>query len=443
MMNLPSILKTIQNLFQKGFADTKKLDAALSDLRQSSAMSTQELEKFCRLSNDLAKELGVSTEAILRQAAALSKLGITTAESAAQLTELGIRFAAISPGMDAGKATASLADIMQAYKISASDASDGILSKINEVGNRFQTSNAEIAEGLQKSSAAMAGAGETIETTIGLFAGGQEVIRDASEVGEAIRSIALRMQACDSETGMLSGDLADLAEQVAELTKTAGNRGGISLFADSSRTEPKDMLTLLGELSEIWSELDANSRTDLAGALFGAEHTQAGTAIIENFAQVGAAIDVMAESAGSADREFLAMTDSLNHKLNTASAAAAGIFENLFPKEELASAVDTANGFLGILDRLTEKLGPSGALGLGAGLFAGLKNVGGAKTYAPVCFENADHRMCSSGYRSFHAVECEIHRENTEQRQYAGTAYNDCVMAMYHYTPAAATQTGS
>ena len=81
MMNLPSILKTIQNLFQKGFADTKKLDAALSDLRQSSAMSTQELEKFCRLSNDLAKELGVSTEAILRQAAALSKLGITTAKA--------------------------------------------------------------------------------------------------------------------------------------------------------------------------------------------------------------------------------------------------------------------------------------------------------------------------------------------------------------------------
>ena len=443
MINLPSILKTIQNLFQKGFVDTRKLDAALSDLRLNTRMSAQELEKFYHLSNDLAKELGVSTEAILRQAAALSRLGVTTAESAAQLTELGIRFAAISPGMDAGKATAALADIMQAYKISASDASDGILSKINEVGNTFQTSNAEIAEGLQKSSAAMAAAGETIETTIGLFAGGQEIVQDAGEVGDAIRTIALRMQACDSETGMLSGDLAELAEQVARLTKTAGNRQGISLFTDSSRTESKDMRTLLGELSEIWSELDAKSQTDLTGALFGTDHTQAGAAIIENFAQVGAAIDVMAKSAGSANRELASMADSLNHKLNAASETAAGVFGNLFPKEDLASAVDAANGFLGIIDRLTEKLGPSGALGLGAGLFAGLKNVGGAKTYAPVCFKNADHRMCSSGYRSFHAVECAIHRENTKQRQYAGTAYNDCVMAMYHYTPAAATQAGS
>ncbi len=383
MMNL---LKTIQNLFQKGFSDTRKLDAALSDLRLSTAMSAQELEKFCQLSENLAKELGVSTEAILRQAAALSKLGITTAESAAQLTELGIRFAAISPGMDAEKATVALADIMQAYKISASDASDGILSKINEVGNTFQTSNAEIAEGLQKSSAAMAAAGETIETTIGLFAGGQEVIQDASKVGDAIRSIALRMQACDSETGLLSKDFADLADQVAKLTKTAGNRQGISLFTDSSWTQSKDMLTLLGELSEIWSELDAKSQSDLAGALFGTDHMQAGAAIIENFAQVGAAIDVMAKSAGSANREFVSMADSLNHKLNAASETATGIFANLFPKEDLASAAETANGFLGIIDRLTEKLGPSGALGLGAGLFAGLKNVGGAKTYAPILF---------------------------------------------------------
>ncbi len=383
MMNL---LKTIQNLFQKGFSDTKKLDAALSDLRLSTAMSAQELEKFCQLSENLAKELGVSTEAILRQAAALSKLGITTAESAAQLTELGIRFAAISPGMDAEKASAALADIMQAYKISASDASDGILSKINEVGNTFQTSNAEIAEGLQKSSAAMAAAGETIETTIGLFAGGQEVVQDAGEVGEAIHTIALRMQACDSETGLLSEDFADLADQVARLTKTAGNRQGISLFTDSSRTESKDMRTLLGELSEIWSELDAKSQSNLTGALFGTDHMQAGAAIIQNFAQVGAAIDVMAKSAGSADRELASMADNLNHKLNVASETATGIFANLFPREDLASAADATNGFLGILDRLTEKLGSAGSFGLGAGLFAGLKNVGGAKTYAPILF---------------------------------------------------------
>ncbi len=66
MINLPSILKTIQNLFQKGFVDTRKLDAALSDLRLNTRMSAQELEKFYHLSNDLAKELGVSTEAILR-----------------------------------------------------------------------------------------------------------------------------------------------------------------------------------------------------------------------------------------------------------------------------------------------------------------------------------------------------------------------------------------
>ena len=32
-------------------------------------------------------------------------------------------------------------------------------------------------------------------------------------------------------------------------------------------------------------------------------------------------------------------------------------------------------------------------------------------------------------------IECEIHRVNKQQGQYAGTAYNDCIMAMYHYSP--------
>lgn len=60
-----------------------------------------------------------------------------------------------------------------------------------------------------------------------------------------------------------------------------------------------------------------------------------------------------------------------------------------------------------------------------------------------ICFEIADYSMCSLGYQSFHGIECEIHRVNKQPEQYAGTAYNDCIMAMYHYSPVMATYTGS
>ena len=47
----------------------------------------------------------------------------------------------------------------------------------------------------------------------------------------------------------------------------------------------------------------------------------------------------------------------------------------------MKSAVDIFNSFLGILDRVTEKLGLLGTLGVGAGLLAGFKNVGSLKMF--------------------------------------------------------------
>ena len=52
-----------------------------------------------------------------------------------------------------------------------------------------------------------------------------------------------------------------------------------------------------------------------------------------------------------------------------------------------------------------------------------------------ICFEIADYNMCSLEHQSFHIIKHEIHVINTQQGQYAGTAYNDCIMAMYHYSP--------
>lgn len=51
--------------------------------------------------------------------------------------------------------------------------------------------------------------------------------------------------------------------------------------------------------------------------------------------------------------------------------------------------------------------------------------------------------MCPLGYQSLHAAECAIHRVNKQLGQYAGTKYNGCVTAAYHYSPVMATWQGS
>lgn len=72
----------------------------------------------------------------------------------------------------------------------------------------------------------------------------------------------------------------------------------------------------MGDIAEIWDEIDAKSRTDLLERLFGKRGASVGSAILGNFDQVEKAIEAMDEAAGSSDREMSIIRDSLEYKIN-------------------------------------------------------------------------------------------------------------------------------
>ena len=376
------VMKTITEIKQ-AVATVKELDTALVDLRKTTTMTAKELEDFYYASNDVAKQMGVTTEEILKQASSWSRLGFSSKEAATEMAKLSSQFKLISPGMDSDTATTSLVSIMKAYDIDVNNVLDGVLSKVNAVGNKFATSNAEIAEGLQKSSAAMASVGGTLEDNIALFTGAQEIVQNASQVGNAIRSISLRIRGYDEETEQLSEDLVDVTGKVADLTKVASNGGhGISLFTDASQTEYKSLVTYLGEIHNIWDELDQKTQNDLLDKLFGKNRAQVGAAIIKNFDAVKESLEVMSDSAGSAEKEMSIMMDSVEYKANKLKETGTGIAQNLFKREDMKTVLNTLTSFMEMLDKVTEKVGLFGSIGLGAGLFAGIKNIGQVQTGA-------------------------------------------------------------
>ena len=110
------------------------------------------------------------------------------------MAKLSSEMAMISPGLSTDEAQTGLVSIMKAYSIDVDDVTREILDNINIIGNSFATSNAEIITGLSKSSAAMATMGSSLEENIGLFTAAQSVIQDASTVGNALRSISMRIR---------------------------------------------------------------------------------------------------------------------------------------------------------------------------------------------------------------------------------------------------------
>lgn len=73
----------------------------------------------------------------------------------------------------------------------------------------------------------------------------------------------------DEETEQLSDDLVNIKGEVIELTKTASNPDGISLFTDETQTEYKSIYTYLQQISKIYDELGAKEQQELLEKLFG------------------------------------------------------------------------------------------------------------------------------------------------------------------------------
>lgn len=351
------------------------LDTALVDLQKTTTMNSTDLESFYSEANNVAKDMGVSTKEIIDQASAWSRLGYSSKDASETMAKLSSQFASISPGMDVDKATNGLVSIMKAYDIDPDNVLDGIMSKINIIGNTAATSNNEIVTGLEKSSAAMALMGSSLEENIALFTAGQEIIQNDSQVGNALRSISMRIRGYDEETEELSDDLVNIKGEVVDLTKTADNPNGISLFTDANQTEYKDIYEYLGEISDIYDDLSAKNQQSLIEKLFGKNRASVGAAIIKNFDAARKAMDNMTNSAGNADKEMDTIKQSLEYKVNALKETGVGIAQNLFQRDDMKTFVGGLTNVLEVVDKLTEKLGLFKTAAIGGGLIVGIKSI--------------------------------------------------------------------
>lgn len=351
------------------------LDTALVDLQKTTTMNSTDLESFYGNANGIAKQMGVSTAEIINQASAWSRLGYSSKEAAESMAKLSSQFAAISPGMDIDNATNGLVSIMKAYDVDVDDVLDGIMSKINIIGNTAATSNAEIVDMLTRSSSAMAEGNNTLDETIALETAAVEITRDAPSVGTAFKTISMRIRGYDEETESYSNDVEMLSGKIADLTKTASTPGGISLFTDETKTEYKSTYQLLEEISKIYDDLTDKQQAELLETLAGKRQGQIVAATIKNFDAAKKAMDNMSNSAGDADKEMATIQQSLEYKLNALKESGVGIAQNLFQRDEMKLVVDSLTGVLTIVDKLTEALGLFGTAAAGVGIAEFVKNL--------------------------------------------------------------------
>ena len=372
-VSVSTLIYAAFNAIRNGIKDVVALDTALVDLQKTTDATASQLKQFYFSANDIAKQLGATTQEVIQAAADWSRLGYSI-KDAQTMAEVSSIFASISPGMDIETATDGLVSAMKAFNIEADDALDGIASKINAIGNSQAVTNEDIVNFLTRSSAAMKEANNSLEETIALGTAATEITRNAEQVGTAMKTISMRIRGYDEETEEFVGGLEILEGEIASLTKTASKPGGISLFRDEDKTEYKSTYELLRDISEIYDELTDKQQAQLLEKLAGKRQGQIIAAILNNFGAVEKSLQTMTESAGSAMREMAIIQESLEYKLNALKETAVGIFQNLFQTDDMSAVIDLLRELLEVIDFLTEKLGLFGTVAVGIGIYSLIKN---------------------------------------------------------------------
>jgi len=374
-----SIMTAIRSV-QRMISSVIELDTSLVDLKKTTNATSKQLENFYYTSNETAKQLGITTKEIISATSAWSRLGYSI-EEATTLAKNSAILKSISPDLDISKATDGLVSSLKAFKIEANDSLDGIISKINIIGNTQAVDNGDIVDILTRSSSAMAEANNTLEQTIALGTAATEITRDADATGTALKTISMRLRGYDEETESYTNNVEGLTGTIADLTKTASTPGGISLFTDKDKQTYKSTYQLLEDISKVYNKLSDKNQAELLEAIAGKRQGQIAAAMISNFSAAQKSMDSMENSAGNAMQEMNVIYDSIEYRLNKLSQTGVGISQNLFNRDDMKAVIDLVTKLAEAFDFVTDKLGLFGTVLTGVGIGSFVKNFGSIKTW--------------------------------------------------------------
>lgn len=191
--SIATVVMRSVNELKNMYREVVELDTALVDLRKTTDATNAQLEDFYFEANKIGKQLGVTTKDVIQATSEWSRLGYSI-KDAQEMAKTSSIFASISPGMDIEKSTEGLVSVLKAYDIEASDALEHVVSEINAVGNTQAITNENIVDFLTRSSAAMKEAGNSFEQLVGLGTAAVEVVRDSSSVGNALKTVSMRLR---------------------------------------------------------------------------------------------------------------------------------------------------------------------------------------------------------------------------------------------------------
>lgn len=140
-----------------------------------------------------------------------------------------------------------------------------IWGKVTERGNNYSSTSEDIANGLRQMGNALSEAGNSYEQSVGIFVAGNASIQDSEKVGNAIKTLSMRLRGMKTEIDETSIPVSKLRDVIKQLTADAGKEVDIMLDENTFKSTYQQMT----ELAEIYPKLTDGQKAYLQYVIAG------------------------------------------------------------------------------------------------------------------------------------------------------------------------------
>ncbi len=322
------VLNTARKEIQQVYQNILKLDEAMTNLRIVTGSNTEQAKSMMNTYNDLAMQLGTTTQAVAQSAAEWLRQGYSVSEanelikSSTYLSRLGF--------MDMGQSVTALTSVMKGFRIEATNSMD-IVDKLTQLDAKYATTAGDIATALSRTSAVAREAGLNLDQTAAALTTMIDVSQqDASSVGNAFRTILARYGNVKATAfTSLVGDSEDIDDTNGSINDTEKVLGAIGIKIRSSSSDMRDFDDVMDELADKWVTLTDVEKNAVSTALAGVRQRNIFGIYMENYSTYKQAISEAEKAEGTAARKMQAYNESVAYSINQLSAAWEGFTQKL------------------------------------------------------------------------------------------------------------------
>lgn len=356
-----ALLDKARNKLRELVDAVREVDSAMVELRKVTDASSETYNAFLDNAKSKSREIGSSVSDLVNASALFAKMGFSLSDSfdlgttATILANVGDEIGSVED------ATNTLISVLKAYGLETSAAAS-VTDKLNEVSNRFPISAGGIADALQRSSAAMSAAGNTLDETISLITVANQVVNNPESVGTGWRNIALRirgakaeLESAGEETDGMITSTSELQAKVEALTRTPANKSGVDILTDTGAF--KSTYQIIKEIGTVWKQISDINQAALLELLGGKRGAQILTSVFSNMGDLDSVTAASMNSANSAMQEHANWLDSIEAKQAQLDSAWQSFADSFMGSGFVKTAYDAGSGLLSILTDISDVLG--------------------------------------------------------------------------------------